>query len=159
MHLTWMSSYMVAEKANVFAMSFFFTASCQMLRTSPSTSRTSYSSPNLGFQRKCCSSVLNTCHDWSRHCRLAGTVTLLCTTVCFYTLRSNIQDVNRTFLKNCLYDDKSAPKCPIFQLGDIAKRAGSNFEKMRRFVCISFFPFNFVVMSVWFSMSEKHGDL
>uniref|UniRef100_UPI00398E5AD0 P2X purinoceptor 5 isoform X2 n=1 Tax=Pristiophorus japonicus TaxID=55135 RepID=UPI00398E5AD0 len=45
--------------------------------------------------------------------------------------RNNVLDIrNQSYLKNCQYDKTRNAYCPIFRLGDIVNRAGSNFQEM-----------------------------
>ncbi|XP_034024817.1 P2X purinoceptor 5-like [Thalassophryne amazonica] len=45
--------------------------------------------------------------------------------------KSNVlETTDDTYLKNCRYDEQLSRYCPIFRLGDIAKRAGHNFQDM-----------------------------
>ncbi|KAK2846968.1 hypothetical protein Q5P01_009967 [Channa striata] len=45
--------------------------------------------------------------------------------------KSNVLETNDdSYLKNCRYDEKLHPYCPIFSLGDITRRAGYNFQDM-----------------------------
>uniref|UniRef100_A0A3B3ZCE0 P2X purinoceptor n=1 Tax=Periophthalmus magnuspinnatus TaxID=409849 RepID=A0A3B3ZCE0_9GOBI len=45
--------------------------------------------------------------------------------------KSNVPETNEaTYLKNCTYDSKRDPYCPIFRLGQLVKWAGNDFRKM-----------------------------
>uniref|UniRef100_UPI00398E9BD0 P2X purinoceptor 5 isoform X3 n=1 Tax=Pristiophorus japonicus TaxID=55135 RepID=UPI00398E9BD0 len=45
--------------------------------------------------------------------------------------KNNVLDIrNQSYLKNCQYDKTRNAYCPIFRLGDIVNRAGSNFQEM-----------------------------
>lgn len=44
--------------------------------------------------------------------------------------RNILPTINSTYLKNCIYDSKTDPFCPIFRLGKIVEAAGQNFQEM-----------------------------
>uniref|UniRef100_UPI00358DE7B5 P2X purinoceptor 5-like isoform X1 n=1 Tax=Myxine glutinosa TaxID=7769 RepID=UPI00358DE7B5 len=49
----------------------------------------------------------------------------------FKVERSNMKDdVNKSYLQNCLHDPIRDNYCPIFRLGDVVTRAGQDFEKL-----------------------------
>ncbi|KAI3373446.1 hypothetical protein L3Q82_022051, partial [Scortum barcoo] len=43
-----------------------------------------------------------------------------------------VEGIDATYISKCLYDQKNAPLCPIFKLGDIVKLSGFNFEMIAR---------------------------
>lgn len=45
--------------------------------------------------------------------------------------------IDSVYINKCLYDPENAPLCPIFQLGDIVKLSGFNFETIARVVRMS----------------------
>jgi len=45
-----------------------------------------------------------------------------------YSRRNILENANRTYLRQCIYDAKRNPFCPIFRLGDIVKSAGENYS-------------------------------
>ncbi|XP_028681326.2 P2X purinoceptor 7 isoform X2 [Erpetoichthys calabaricus] len=47
-----------------------------------------------------------------------------------YTRRNILPEMNASSLKNCRYNKKTDPLCPVFRLGDIVKEAGENFTQM-----------------------------
>uniref|UniRef100_A0A8C5RYM0 Purinergic receptor P2X 4 n=1 Tax=Laticauda laticaudata TaxID=8630 RepID=A0A8C5RYM0_LATLA len=47
-----------------------------------------------------------------------------------FTKRNILPIINRTYLKDCKYNIKTDPFCPIFRLGDIVEGAGQNFQEM-----------------------------
>eukprot|EP00066_Takifugu_rubripes_P027045 XP_011616311.1 PREDICTED: P2X purinoceptor 1 isoform X3 [Takifugu rubripes] len=51
----------------------------------------------------------------------------------FRVTRSNlVEGIDSVYINKCLYDPENAPLCPIFQLGDIVKLSGFNFETIAR---------------------------
>ncbi|KAI2661563.1 P2X purinoceptor 4 [Labeo rohita] len=44
--------------------------------------------------------------------------------------RNILQHINSTYLKNCTFDRKTDPHCPVFRLGDMVTEAGENFSVM-----------------------------
>lgn len=52
--------------------------------------------------------------------------------------RSNlVEGIDSVYINKCVYDPENAPLCPIFQLGDIVKLSGFNFETIARVVSMS----------------------
>ncbi|XP_058861798.1 P2X purinoceptor 4-like isoform X2 [Acipenser ruthenus] len=47
-----------------------------------------------------------------------------------YTKRNILMDMNETYLKQCMFNRKTDPYCPIFRLGNIVQEAGENFTEM-----------------------------
>ncbi|XP_034284646.1 P2X purinoceptor 4 [Pantherophis guttatus] len=47
-----------------------------------------------------------------------------------FTKRNILPTINYTYLKNCKYNTKTDPFCPIFRLGDVVEAAGQNFQEM-----------------------------
>uniref|UniRef100_A0A1W7RF18 P2X purinoceptor n=1 Tax=Agkistrodon contortrix contortrix TaxID=8713 RepID=A0A1W7RF18_AGKCO len=47
-----------------------------------------------------------------------------------FTKRNILPTINHTYLKDCKYNAKTDPFCPIFRLGDIVEAAGQNFQEM-----------------------------
>lgn len=81
---------------------------------------------------------------------------MFCTTVCLFTLRSNVlETTDESYLKKCLYDEELHPYCPIFLLGDIVRRAGYNFQDMSTFVSIRLFNLDFS----WFLVCQKKNNV
>uniref|UniRef100_A0A9J7XU28 Purinergic receptor P2X, ligand-gated ion channel, 4b n=2 Tax=Cyprinus carpio TaxID=7962 RepID=A0A9J7XU28_CYPCA len=44
--------------------------------------------------------------------------------------RNILHHINSTYLKNCTFDRKTDPHCPIFRLGDMVTEAGEDFSVM-----------------------------
>uniref|UniRef100_A0A8C9TD40 P2X purinoceptor n=1 Tax=Scleropages formosus TaxID=113540 RepID=A0A8C9TD40_SCLFO len=44
--------------------------------------------------------------------------------------RNILPDVNTSYLRNCIFDRKRDPHCPIFRLGDIVSEANEDFQSM-----------------------------
>ncbi|XP_043102620.1 P2X purinoceptor 4b isoform X2 [Puntigrus tetrazona] len=44
--------------------------------------------------------------------------------------RNILHHINSTYLKNCTFDRKTDPHCPIFRLGNMVKEAGEDFSVM-----------------------------
>lgn len=38
--------------------------------------------------------------------------------------------ITMDYLKNCMYDKKKDPHCPIFRIGDIVKWSGDDFDRV-----------------------------
>uniref|UniRef100_A0A8C6YJA3 P2X purinoceptor n=1 Tax=Naja naja TaxID=35670 RepID=A0A8C6YJA3_NAJNA len=47
-----------------------------------------------------------------------------------FTKRNILPFINNTYLRDCKYNIKTDPFCPIFRLGDIVEAAGQNFQEM-----------------------------
>ncbi|NXJ60408.1 P2RX4 protein, partial [Rostratula benghalensis] len=47
-----------------------------------------------------------------------------------FSKRNILPGINSTYLKNCIYDSKTDPFCPIFRLGKIVEAAGQDFQEM-----------------------------
>ncbi|NXR36131.1 P2RX4 protein, partial [Zosterops hypoxanthus] len=47
-----------------------------------------------------------------------------------FSKRNILPTINSTYLKNCIYDAKTDPFCPIFRLGKIVEAAGQDFQEM-----------------------------
>ncbi|XP_038563421.1 P2X purinoceptor 1-like isoform X2 [Micropterus salmoides] len=51
----------------------------------------------------------------------------------FGVTRSNlVENIDKEYIKTCLYHPTDSPLCPIFKLGDIVKLAGFNFETIAK---------------------------
>ncbi|XP_024121468.1 P2X purinoceptor 1 isoform X1 [Oryzias melastigma] len=51
----------------------------------------------------------------------------------FGVTRSNlVEEINKDYLKNCLFDPVKSPLCPIFKLGDIVRLSGFTFDMMSK---------------------------
>ncbi|XP_077510516.1 P2X purinoceptor 4-like isoform X2 [Amblyomma americanum] len=49
----------------------------------------------------------------------------------FKVHRRNIPDqMNASYLKACVHDEKKSPLCPIFRVGDMVEQAGADFDQM-----------------------------
>jgi len=55
---------------------------------------------------------------------------------CVISRRNILQHINSTYLKNCTFNRKTDPHCPIFRLGDIVTEAGEDFSVIALKVCI-----------------------
>lgn len=63
-----------------------------------------------------------------------------------HVFRSNlVEGIDSVYISKCLYDPEDAPLCPIFQLGDIVKLSGFNFETIARVVNMSLSVLNAVL--------------
>ncbi|OXB84941.1 UNVERIFIED_CONTAM: hypothetical protein H355_016063 [Colinus virginianus] len=47
-----------------------------------------------------------------------------------FSKRNILPTFSSTYLKNCIYDSRTDPFCPIFRLGKIVEAAGQNFQEM-----------------------------
>ncbi|NXV77021.1 P2RX4 protein, partial [Atlantisia rogersi] len=47
-----------------------------------------------------------------------------------FSKRNILPTITSTYLKNCIYDSRTDPFCPIFRLGKIVEAAGQNFQEM-----------------------------
>ena len=47
-----------------------------------------------------------------------------------YSRRNILENANKTYLQQCIYDAEKDPFCPIFRLGDIVKSAGENYSEV-----------------------------
>ncbi len=64
---------------------------------------------------------------------------------CAISRRNILHHINSTYLRNCTFDRKTDPHCPIFRLGDMVTEAGEDFSVMALKVCI----FNNAVLLIY----------